>query len=170
MTYKWLSFGQNHQEYQRFTRWPKYIKLFLPADQSSLVAVVPKNAFLVLWTRFYQANRAKTRVLRRGHCTQKWYHWKHASCRWSNLSYAKRVFSLHWHFPGRGNRHRLSPLRRTLSVKVTYPYFIFGRLNAGDLNRKLIQIHRQTLRTDSRHYNSHQNGGCFVGHFHGSRW
>ena len=59
MTYKWLSFGQNHQEYQRFTRWPKYIKIFLPADQSSLVAVVPKNAFQVLWTRFYQANRAK---------------------------------------------------------------------------------------------------------------
>ena len=54
MTYKWLSFGQNHQEYQRFTLWPKYIKLILPADQSSLVAVVPKNAFLVLWTRFYK--------------------------------------------------------------------------------------------------------------------
>ena len=56
------------------------------------------------------------------------------------------------------------------SVKVTYPYFIFGRLNAGDLNRKLSQIHRQTLRTDSRHYNGHQNRGCFLGHFHGSRW
>ena len=62
MTYKWLSFGQNHQEYQRFTCWSKYIKLFLPADQSSLVAVVPKNAFLVLWTRFYQANRAITSI------------------------------------------------------------------------------------------------------------
>ena len=59
-------------------------------------------------------------------------------------------------------------------------YFIFGRLNAGYLNKKLIQInqsinqsiqiHRQTLRTDSRHYNGHQNGGCFLGHFHGSRW
>ena len=43
MTSCWLSFGHNHQEYQRFTRRPKYIKLFLPADQSSLVAVVPKK-------------------------------------------------------------------------------------------------------------------------------
>ena len=41
-----------------------------------------------------------------------------------------------------------SPLRRQLPVKCTYPYFKFGRLNAADLNKKLIQIQRQTLRTD----------------------
>ena len=44
-----------------------------------------------------------------------------------------------------------SPLRRPLPVKWTYPYFKFGRLNAADLNKKPIQIQRQTLRTDLPH-------------------
>ena len=44
-----------------------------------------------------------------------------------------------------------SPLRRPLPVKCTYPYFKFGRLNAADLNKKLIQIQWQTLRTDPPH-------------------
>ena len=60
MAYKWLSLGQNHQEYQRFALWPKYIKLVLSADQSSLVAVVPQTAFLVLLTGFYKATCTKT--------------------------------------------------------------------------------------------------------------
>ena len=60
MAYKWLSLGQNHQEYQSFALWPKYIKLVLSADQSSLVAVVPQTAFLVLLTGFYKATCAKT--------------------------------------------------------------------------------------------------------------
>ena len=45
----------------------------------------------------------------------------------------------------------MSPLRRALSVKLTYAYFIFGGRNATYLRRKLIQIQRQTLRTDTRH-------------------
>ena len=60
MAYKWLSLGQNHQEYQSFALWPKYIKLVLSADQSSLVAVVPQTAFLVLLTGFYKATCTKT--------------------------------------------------------------------------------------------------------------
>ena len=43
------------------------------------------------------------------------------------------------------------PLWRPLPVKCTYPYFKFGRLNAADINKKLIQIQRQTLRTDPPH-------------------
>ena len=49
-------------------------------------------------------------------------------------------------FPRRGNRNRFSPLRRALSVKFSYPYFIFVGLNATYLKRKLIEIQRQTLR------------------------
>ena len=60
MAYKWLSLGQNHQEYHSFALWPKYIKLVLSADQSSLVAVVPQTAFLVLLTGFYKATCTKT--------------------------------------------------------------------------------------------------------------
>ena len=48
---------KSNQDYQSFTRWPKYIKLFPSADQSSLVAMVPQNAILVLWIRFYNQSR-----------------------------------------------------------------------------------------------------------------
>ena len=41
----------------------------------------------------------------------------------------------------------------------------FWRLNnATDSNRKLIQIHRQTLPTDTRHSNGHLDGGSFFNH------
>ena len=53
MTYKWLSSGQNHREYQNFTRWPKYTKTLLSADQLFLVAVAQQNASPVLLTPFY---------------------------------------------------------------------------------------------------------------------
>ena len=69
MAYKWLSLGQNHQENQSFALWPKYIKLVLSGDQSSLIEVVPQTEILVLLTGFYKANRAKTRVLHQGHYT-----------------------------------------------------------------------------------------------------
>ena len=142
MTYKWLSFGQNHQEYQRFTRWPKYIKLFLLVDQSSLVAagsggpkerissfvdsLLPgqsrKNKSLASRTLHIKVISLKTRL----------FQMKQFKLRWTCVLYALA-------FPRkRESTYPLSPLRRTLSVKVTYPYFIFGRLNAGDLNRKLI--------------------------------
>ena len=51
---KWLSFGQNHQEYQCFYTLTKYIKLFLPADQSSLVAVVPKEEGIDIVCHHYE--------------------------------------------------------------------------------------------------------------------
>ena len=145
MAYKWLSLGQNHQEYQSISLWPKYIKLVLSANQSSLVAVVPQTAFPVLLTGFYKANRAKTRVLHQGHYTLyklslKTHHFQMKQFLKATLD----VCSLCTYIPP-------SPLRRPLPAKCTYPFFKFGRLNAADLNKQLIQIRRQTQRTDPSH-------------------
>ena len=144
MAYKWLSLGQNHQEYQSIALWPKCIKLVLSANQSSLEAVVPQTAFPVLLTGFYKANRAK-QVLHQGHNTLYKLSLKTHDFQMKQfLKATLDVCSLCTYIPP-------SPLRRPLPVKCTYPFFKLGRLNAADLNKQLIQIRWQTPRTDPSH-------------------
>ena len=46
--------AKSHREYQNFTRWPKYTKTHLSADQLFLVAVAQQNASPVLLILFYK--------------------------------------------------------------------------------------------------------------------
>ena len=140
MIYNWVSLGQNYQEYHSFSRWPKYIKLFLSADQSSLVTVAATDRTR---TRFLKTNRAKTRVLHQGHYTLP------GEAIWATLD----MCSLCTNMAQEDEieivcRHYEEHYQSNLPIPTSY---IFGGLNATYLKRKLIQIQRQTLRTDTRH-------------------
>ena len=64
-------------------------------------------------------------------------------------------------------RHYEEHYQSNLPIPTLY---IFGGLDATYLKRKLIQIQRQTLRTDIRHLQWAPKSWrlCFLGHFHGS--
>ena len=50
------------------------------------------------------------------------------------------------------------------------PNNIFGRPYEADSQRKLFEIRRQTLFTNTRNSYGNKNGGSFCSHIHGSHW
>ena len=169
MTYKCLSLGQNHREYHSFSRWPKYIKLSLSADESCLVAVAATDGTR---TRFQKGQSRKNKSLtsRTLHTLKNFIENTPLTGEaiWATLDMCSFCTNI--------------PQEEEIEI-VCHHYEEHCQSNLPIPSSYLENLMRLILRENQfkfngKHYvqthgtcNGHQNGGsCFLGHFHGSLW